>query len=91
MLVNGGWCHTVSITITGSFWRARSKIEQPILKQNVPWSWIDAQTRGIRCKMNQDLIVGKVRDREQDLEFEWWWRRCGRYCPVHTKVVLEEL
>jgi hypothetical protein len=84
VLVDGGWCHTVGITVPTSFW---NEIEQPLLEYDVPGGWVDAKARGIMCKVDQYSTSGEIWDGEYHLKFEWGRPRCSRYCSIYTEMV----
>ena len=67
------------------------EIKEPVLKKDMLWGGIQADTRLVRGKVDEDLIVGQFGDGKQDLKFERRWGGRAGDSAINSKVVLEDV
>ena len=84
-LVYGGWCYVTRVLgITGD------EVYEPGLEENELWWRVYSHTRRVGSNMHEHLIVAQLRDRQENLEFEWWYRLSGRHRAVEPNALFEE-
>jgi hypothetical protein len=83
--VYGGWCYVTRVLrIVGN------EVYEPGLEKNELWWRVYSHTRRVGSNMYEHLIVAQLRDRQEDLELEWWYRLGGGDWTVEPNTLLEE-